>query len=121
MVILNNLLYKPILKIMDERKERIEKAAQKKAEYMRLEEEYASMLEQKKKALEEASKKRMKEEIDSIRQNTNKAIDTAQDERLQKVDHYRAAVVEEQATIMDTLCVHSKELATAFVNNLIKE
>lgn len=121
MVILNNLLFKPILKVMDERKERIEKASQKKAEYERLESEYASMLVEKEKAFEEASKRQIKEEIETIRQNTKKAIETAKEERLRMVDSYRVSVVEEQAEIMDTLCKHSEELATAFMNNLIKE
>ena len=54
MLILHFLLFKPVLKVMDDRRMHIQKAAQRKAENERLESEYASMLSEQKKAYLEA-------------------------------------------------------------------
>lgn len=121
MLILHFLLFKPILKVMDERRARIEKAAQKKAENERLESEYASMLVEQEKAFLEAQQKQINEEIETIRLNTKKAIEAAKDERIQNVDAYRKSVKAEQKQIIDLLNLHMEELAVTFANNLTKE
>lgn len=121
MIILHFLLFKPVLKIMDERRVRIEKAAQRKMENEKLESEYASMLIEQEKAFYEAQQKQVNEEIESIRLNTKKAIGVAKEERLQKVDSYRVRAKEEQEEILGTLNIHTKELATTFANSLIRE
>ena len=121
MLILHFLLFKPILKVMDERRARIEKAMQKKAENERLESEYASMLVEQENAFLEAQQKQINEEIETIRLNTKKAIEAAKDERIQNVDTYRKSVKAEQKQIVDLLNLHIEELAVTFANNLTKE
>ena len=44
MIILHNLLFKPVLRVMDARREKIENAAAKKAEWERTEQEHTAML-----------------------------------------------------------------------------
>ena len=121
MLILHFLLFKPILKVMDERRARIEKAAKRKAENERLESEYASMLVEQEKAFLEAQQKQINEEIETIRLNTKKAIEAAKDERIKNVDAYRKSVKVEQKQIVDLLNLHIEELAVTFANNLTKE
>lgn len=121
MLILHFLLFKPILKVMDERRARIEKAMQKKAENERLKSEYASMLVEQENAFLEAQQKQINEEIETIRLNTKKAIEAAKDERIQNVDAYRKSVKAEQKQIVDLLNLHIEELAVTFANNLTKE
>lgn len=120
MVILHFLLFKPILKVMDERKARIENAAKKKAENERLENEYASMVVEEEKAFQEAQRKRINDEVENIRLNTKKAIDAARDERLQQVDAYRKQAKEEHEAILEYLNVHTEELAATFAKSIIK-
>ena len=121
MLILNFLLFQPVLKVMDERRMRIEKAAQKKAENERLESEYASMLLEKERIFHEEQQKQMNEKIENIRLNSRKAIEAAREDRLHKVDCYRVQVKEEQKEILDMLNIHADELAATFADSLIKE
>lgn len=121
MLILNFLLFKPVLKVMDERRARIEKAAQKKAENERLESEYASMVAEKEKEFLKEQKKLAKKEIEDIRLNTRKAIDVEKKERIQSVEAYRIRSKEEQEELLNMLSVHVEDLATTFANSLIKE
>ena len=121
MLILHHLLFQPVLQVMDARKARIQNAAVKKAEQEKLASEYASMLLQKKAALYEAQQKQMKDEIEAIRVESKKAVEAAKEERLREVEHYRAKAEVEYAEILDTLSVHTTQLAAAFANSLIKE
>ncbi len=121
MLILHFLLFKPILKVMDDRKARIENAAKKKAENERLENEYASMLIEQEKALYEAQQKQIAEEIEKIRLNTKKAVEVAREERLQEVDSYRVRAREELEENLEMLNARVDELATLFADSLIKE
>ncbi|MBQ8278713.1 MAG: hypothetical protein IJZ23_02625 [Roseburia sp.] len=121
MLILHFLLFKPVLKVMDERRARIEKAREKKAENERLEKEYASMLLEKEKAFLEAQQKQINEEIESIKLDTKKAIVAATEERIRKVDSYRESVNKEQEEILDILNAHGEEIAVIFANSIIKE
>ena len=61
MLILRNLLFQPILEVMDARKMRIEKAAQKKAENEKRKNESEAMLVEKEKVFYEEQKQQIKE------------------------------------------------------------
>lgn len=121
MLILHNLLFKPVLKVMDDRRERIEKARLKKEEQKKLEEEQKLLLEEKEKAFAEANKKQVKEQVTAIRAEYKSAVEEAQDERIRLVDDYRIKAEEEHCEILRTLSVHSNELALYFAESLIKE
>ena len=120
MVILRNLLFQPLLEVMDARKARIEKAAQKKAENEKRENEYAAMLVEQEKAFYEEQKKQIKKEVEEIRLNTKKELKEVKEERLRMVDAYRVQAKEEQEEILHFLNVHSGELAEVFANSIIK-
>ncbi len=121
MLILHNLLFKPVLAVMDKRRERINKAAEKAAENEKAKREYESVLIEKKAAFYAERQKQLKDELESIRSNSKKAIEAAKEERLQEVDDYRAKAAEEHDEILDTLRVHTSEIAAAFADSLIKE
>lgn len=120
MLILHFLLFKPVLKVMDERRERLEKAAQKKVENERLESEYASMLVEKEKAFLEAKKKQIDEEIQAIRLNSKKAIEVATEERIRNTDFYREKERAERSEMLEELSVHAEEIATMFAEKILK-
>ncbi len=121
MLILHHLLFQPVLQVIDARKERIQNAAAKKAEDEKLAEEYASMLLQKKAVLQNVQQKQIKDEIEAIRADSKKAVEGAKEERLQEVEQYRAKAEAERTEILETLSVHTSQLAAAFANSLIKE
>ena len=62
-LILDFLLFKPVLKLLDSRRERIQKAAAKKAEYERLSGEQEALLEERRAALAQSRQKQMKAEM----------------------------------------------------------
>lgn len=121
MLILHNLLFKPVLKVMDKRREKINAAADKKAEYEKQKEEYESALIEKKAAAYEAQQKKIKDEIEIIRSDSKKKIETAKEERIVEVENYRTKTENERSEILNELNLHSAELATSFAESLIKE
>lgn len=120
MLILHNLLFKPVLEVMDKRKARIEKAAQKKIEIEKQKSEYEAMLIEKEKAFYEEQKKQADEEIEQIRLNAKKAVKEATEGRFRLVDAYRVEAKEEQEEILNFLEIHSEELAKVFADSIIK-
>lgn len=121
MVILNKLLFKPILEVMDKRKERIKNAADKKTEFERLEAEYESELMLKKAAADEEQKKRVKEKIATIRAESKASVESADTERLAMVEEYRIKTEEQGQQILNELSAHSEEIACFFSDSLVKE
>ncbi len=121
MLILHNLLFKPVLRVMDERHERIKKAAEKKAEHEKTMREYESVLTEKRIALHDEQKRIIKDELELIRAKSKEEIETAKDERLREVDDYRLKAEADHNEILNVLSVHTTELANAFADSLIKE
>ena len=120
MLILHNLLFKPILKVMDDRRARIKNAADKKAEYERRESEHAAKLREQEAALLSAHKKQVKDEIEALRADSRKAVEAAKDERLRKADDFRIKIEEERDAILDDLSARKTELATVFARSVTK-
>ena len=121
MVILHNLLFKPVLKVMDERRARIDKANEKKKAIAELEEKYRLEAAEKERDFRETEKKHIKERLEVIRTECRQAVETAQDERIALVDEYRIKADQEHEAILSTLSVHAQELAVTFANSLLKE
>ena len=120
MLILHHLLFKPVLKVIDDRRARVQNAALKKAEHARLAEENAAALQEKEAANLAAQQKQIKEQIETIRQDSKKTVEAAKDERLRAVDSYRLKAEAERAEILTTLGAHAAELAAAFADSVIE-
>lgn len=121
MLILHNLLFKPILTLLDKRNERIKGAAEKKAEYEALQRKNESLIFESKKAFLENKLKESKEKIEKIRMQSKADAEKAQEQRLKKVDEYRLKTDSEQEEILNVLEEHSDSLAKTFAKSLIKE
>ena len=120
MLILHNLLFKPVLAVMDKRNKKIEDAKAKKAEFEKIQSENDALLSKKKKAFLEAQLKKSTEEIEAIRANSKLAAQKAQEERLKTVEEYRYKSDVEHKEILLVLEAHSTDLASAFAENLVK-
>lgn len=121
MLILHFLLFKPVLRVMDQRRERIEKAAAKKAEYEKLVAEYETAAAKEQAAALADSKKLLKEQVESIRAESKQAVEIAKEQRLQDVEDYRAEADAERERILQALRAHSMELAVSFAESVTKE
>ena len=121
MIILHNLLFKPVLRVMDARREKIENAAAKKAEWERTEQEHTAMLADKKAKFVSERQQQIREEIETIHQDSKKSVELAKEARLRLVDNYRAHAEAEQAALLHRLSGNAAELAPVFADRLTKE
>lgn len=118
-VILKNLLFKPVLSVMDKRQARIDAANAKKAEHERLVAEHEKNLEEKRAELEAQQKKQIKEKVESIRQDSKKAVEDARRARMREVEDYRAKNDTDRTEILYDLSTHTTELARLFADRLV--
>ena len=121
MIILDKLLFKPVLKVMDERKERIKRAADKKAEYEEKQNEYDALILEKKKQAQQEQSLEIKKQIESIRAESKEAVEAANQRRIRTVDDFRLKTDEEQGLILKDLSAHAAEIAEYFADSLVKE
>lgn len=121
MLILHHLLFQPVLKVMDDRKVRIQNAAKKKAEYEKLEHQHTAALLEREAAVRNAQKKQLKETLEAIRADSRKAEAAAKDRRLREAEACRAKADEEFAEILTVLSAHKTELAAVFADSVTKE
>ena len=121
MLILHFLLLKPVLKVMDDRRRRIQDAAEKKAEHERLSQEYALRLEEQKAARESAQRLQAETEIEKIRAKGKKAVEAAKEDCIREVDDYRLRVDAEHTEILRILNDRKDKLAAIFASSITKE
>ena len=120
MLILHHLLFQPVLKVMDDRKARIQNAAKKKAECERIAKQNAAALQEKEAARVAEMRRQIKAQIEAIRLDVKKAVEAANDERLRAVDSFRQQAEDERVEILITLSAHAAELAVAFAESVIE-
>ena len=121
MLILHNLLFKPVLKVLDARREKIENAAAKKVEWEKAGQEHAAMLAEREEQFARERQQQIREAVESIHQDSKRTVELAKEARMELVDSYRGYVEAEREAIMRRLSVQSSELATAFADRLTKE
>ena len=121
MIILDKLLFKPVLKVMDERKERIKRAADTKAEYEEKQKAYDALILEKKKQAQQEQSLEIKKQIESIRAESKEAVETASQRRIRTVDDFRLKTDEEQGLILKDLSAHAAEIAEYFADSFVKE
>ena len=120
MIILHNLLFKPVLKLMDERRERINKAHGKKAEFERISTEHDAILAQKKNEFALLEQEQQRHELETMNAAVKKAVEKAREERIAMVDDYRIRSAREQEEILAHLSEHTEELSLLFAENLLE-
>ncbi len=120
MIVLRNLLFKPVLELMDSRRERIKKAAEKKSELEKLTQEQEILYLQKKEAAFKDHKKQVKGMVEEIRSQSKRDIDEARTARLKRIDSYHAEVEAQQRSILSDFTAKSYEIAFCFADSLIK-
>ncbi len=120
MLILNNLLFKPVLSVMDKRREKIEAAKGKKTERESLIAENEKLLAAKEAEHKANDKKLIKERVENIASDRKKAIEAAKEVRLKKLDDTRERTEAEEKEILAKLSAHSEELAVMLADKIVK-
>lgn len=119
MVILRNLLFKPVLKVMDDRKKRIEKATAKKEQLLTQQAEHEQMALEKKQQLLKQHKEQVKKETEQIQVDGKRAIEKAREKRIADVELYRKMSNEQHDAILSVLSNNTKDIAKTFADRII--
>ena len=121
MVILHNWLFKPVLEVMEKRRNRIENAKNKQIEAQKLLDEHEKMLVEKKKDFEKSRKAEVSAEIEKIQEENKKQIASAKDMRFNTYEVYREECAKEYSRIISTAEASTKQIAEIFADRLINQ
>ncbi len=119
MLILKNLLFTPVLRMLDSRKEKIDAAREKKAEIERLTAENQKYIQEQKVLDLEARKSAAKVRVQEIQSEGKKKIEAAQRESLNEINAYRDSISDECEKIVKSVAPEMETVTEIFVNNII--
>lgn len=119
MLILKNLLFKPIFRVMEQRKEKIAKANEKKAEIERFTEEHEKRMEILRADAEIQKQNLIKSELELIRAKNKSETEKMKAARLKNVEEYKLTAEKEKEAIIDSFNKSSDEIVRAFADRLI--
>lgn len=119
MIILHNLLFRPVLKLLDQRKERLAAARRKKAEHEKLLEENALRLEEQREENLRRKKAEAQAAVDEIRAEEKVLLKEAHKECLQRIDVYRNQREKELEQILDAVSPEIAQVADLFVQRIV--
>ncbi|MBR5321647.1 MAG: ATP synthase F0 subunit B [Clostridia bacterium] len=121
MLILHNWLFKPVLEVMEKRRNRIEKAKEKQLEAQRLIDEHEKTLQEQKLAFENEQKLKTNQEIEEIQLHSKKRVEAAKASRLNTYETYREECAKEYSRIIATAEKSTEQIAEIFAERLITQ
>ena len=119
-LILDRLLFRPVLALMDRRRERIDAAREKQAEYERLAAERAAEREQARADALARQKKRLRDELERTRADGRARLEAANLERARRTEGYRIQAEHDCARLLEMLSERADALAVSFAESLTK-
>lgn len=119
MLILRNLLFKPLLEVMDKRKERLENARKKKAEMENVVRKHEEKIAQQQAQHLENKKRDVAEKLTAIQDENKDAVIQARKKRITDVEAFRVATAEECEKVIDEVNNNAKSIAEAFAKQVI--
>ena len=118
-VILKNLLFTPLLKIMDSRREKIQAASKKKEDIEKFVLEHKNQAEKEKALAEEKARKETKQKLEQLQLQGKKEIETAQKKCLADIQKYREGITDEHNKIVYSVAPKMETAAALFAKNII--
>ena len=119
MVVLKNFLFTPVLKVMDDRRERINSAKEKKENIEKLIQENEEQLEKQKVLASEKRRKEVKNKLEQIQLQGKKEIEAAQRQCLAGMQKYREDIIDEREKIVSSVAPKMETAAALFAKNII--
>ena len=119
MIILKNLLFKPVLEVLDKRKEKIDAASKKLRNIESITAENERRLASEKARAEAESVAAAKEKVQQIQSQGKKEIQNAQRKCLSDIDEYRNGITEEYDKIVYSVAPKMETAAAIFAKNII--
>lgn len=121
MLILKFLLFKPVLSVLDKRKEKIRLASEKKAQIDALNKENEQRLEIMKEDAKIQRDNYIKGELKLIRVKNKTDIEEAKAARFSLVEEYKVRTETEKEEIKQQFSSEAKEIAKFFADRLISQ
>ena len=118
-VILKKLLFTPVLKVMDDRRQKIQAAADKKEAIERLILEHNTQTEKQRELTEEKNRKETKQRLEQIQIQSKKEIEAAQRQCLADVQKYREGIRDEHDRIVSSAAPYMETAAAFFAKNIL--
>ncbi|MBQ3137574.1 MAG: ATP synthase F0 subunit B [Clostridia bacterium] len=118
-VILKNLLFTPVLKVIDSRKEKIEAADKKLRDIENITAENERLVAEEKQRAEAESAAQAKERVQQIQSQGKKEIEKAQRECLSDIEKYRESITGEYDKIVYSVAPKMETAAAIFAKNII--
>ncbi len=119
MLILKKLLFDPVLKTIDSRREKIQAAAKKKEDIDKLVVEHKMQAEKDKALAEEKSRKETKHKLEQLQLQSKKEIEAAQRQCLTDIQKYREGIIDEHNKIVYSVAPKMETAAALFAKNII--
>ena len=119
MLILHNLLFKPVLALFDRRREKIEAAEKKRAEDERVRLEHQQAIERKRAESLERQKQEAADAILEIQNDNKKQMEDAKKEHLKNVETYRENIQKEYVRMIEALTPEMQKAADALADRII--
>ena len=119
MVILKNLLFTPVLKMIDSRKEKVEAADKKLRDIESIEAENTKRIAAEKIRAEAESVAEAKEKVQQIQSQGKKEIENAQRKCLSDIEKYRQGITGEYDKIVYSVAPKMETAAAIFAKNII--
>lgn len=118
-VILKNLLFTPVLNVLDSRKRKIEDAEQKKNQIEKTKLENEKIIAEQRIQAEAERKKQSKDFVQKIQSEGKEKIETAQRQCLENIKQYREDINGEYEEIVDSVAPEMETAAAIFARNII--
>ena len=119
MVILRNLLFKPLLEIMDKRSERLANARKKKAEIEEAKRKHEEEIAVQQAQYLENQKREVAQKLVDIQEENKDAVIQAKKKRITDVEEFRVATAEECEKAIKDVSDNAKSIAEAFARQVI--
>ena len=119
MFILRNFLFKPVLRVLDDRKQRLENARLKEKEQIRKAEENKALILKQQAEYAQKKEQMAKAAAENLNAQGKLQIEEAQKKRISDVDKYRASMDESYKQIISTASVEMNKVAEIFAAKII--
>ncbi len=119
MFILHNWLFVPVLRVIDERRKKIEDARQKKASIEDIASQNESRIEAQKAEYLKTKKQNEKLFLEELKVEGKKQIEAAQKKRMDTVDDYRTQMKNDYSQIVDSVRPDIEKAAEIFAEKII--
>ena len=119
MLVLTNWLFRPVLKVLDERKKKLDDARAKKSEYEAIQIQQQKELEEKRAEFHRLQKEAANEEVMRIQADEKTQIKLAHEQTLENICAYREELESNHRQIVEALSPKMSEVAEIFANQII--